>query len=120
MLGAILGVLLAHTTSQSALQIGVGIHDATGPINDVLMMGMANRKLCGSHRSASSARTPTQPPHTHTHTHTHTRAHTRMRGAASLICHLHLKARTSCIKFLYLYCGWMPPGLRVPALMPSR
>ena len=39
-----LALIALVTTVQGGLQIGTGIWDATGPINDVLMMGMANRE----------------------------------------------------------------------------
>jgi len=45
MLNAVSVALLAATLPLvCSLQLGTGIYDATGPINDVLMMGMANPK----------------------------------------------------------------------------
>ena len=39
--------LLVAVPAAAELQVGMGIHDATGPISDVIFMGMANGKQKG-------------------------------------------------------------------------
>lgn len=48
MKGTLLECLLLLTSSSCSLMIGTGIYDATGPINDLVMMGMANPKQVGA------------------------------------------------------------------------